>query len=254
MKTDRPILFSAWQKLVQAYLVTFIVGLVAGLFFVQVLNVQPERLFELSSKRLSYALPVFEGAMTQGIDMGVLLFVWNTTGALITLSFVYTASWFNPGRTHKAPRLLRSIFCGRSRMRLLCYLPGCAKIEAEALRRLYVWLMVPLLGIMLLGLESGLQVATATFLFDSFFSSFMALLPHGVIEIPALALAGAVPYSANLLVRRKAQTDQTDIIFRQMEAFRKKLPILKIAMLVTVGLLFAGVIEAHITPLFHVYP
>ena len=67
-------------------------------------------------------------------------------------------------------------------MKLLCHLPGCSKIEVESLRRLYVWLLVPLLGIVLLGLESGLQVATAGEIIGSLSAAVISLLPHGLIE------------------------------------------------------------------------
>ena len=254
METDRALLFSAWKKLVQVYIVSFAISLIAGTFFVKVLHVQPERLFELSSKRLSYAFPVFELGATHGIDMGVLLFLWNTAGAMITLSFIYAAGLFDPDHSQSSPRWLRSIFCGRSRMKLLCYLPGCAKIEAEPLRRLYVWLMVPFLGLMLLGIESGLQVSTVTTLFGSFYSAFVALLPHGVIEIPAFALAGAVPYSANLLIREAIPGNLTRPVFHQVQTYRRRLSIGKIAVIVIAGLLLAGLIEAHITPLLSVHP
>jgi hypothetical protein len=249
MTRDRHLLFIAWKKLTLMYVVSFIISLVAGTLLVKIGEIQPERIFELSSKRLSYALPVFDMGSQHGIDMGVLLFVWNTIGALITLSLIYAAALFNPDHIGSPPQGLRTIFCGKSRMKLLCYLPGCARIAAEPLRRLYVWLMVPLLGIMLLGIESGLQVSTATFLFGSFFSAFVSLLPHGVIEIPALALAGAVPYSANLLVCEQAQSNLPRMIFQQIETHRARLPVMKIAILVIVGLLLAGLIEAHITPL-----
>jgi uncharacterized membrane protein SpoIIM required for sporulation len=139
-------------------------------------------------------------------------------------------------------------------MKLLCYLPGCAKIAAEPLRRLYAWLMVPFLGLMLLGVESGLQVATATTLLGSFFSAFMALLPHGVIEIPTFALAGAVPYSANLLIGAKPPGNPTHLVFQQIEIHRQGLPIMKIVVMVIVGLLVAGLIEAHVTPFFSAGP
>lgn len=249
METDQSLLFVAWKKLTLMYIISFVISLVAGMFLMKIWHIQPERLFELSSKRLSYALPVFDLGAHHGIDMGVLLFIWNTIGALITLAFIYAAALFNPDHIGLPPQGLRTIFCGKSRMKLLCYLPGCAKIEAEPLRRLYVWLMVPLLGIMLLGVESGLQVSTAAYLFGSFFSAFVALLPHGVIEIPSLALAGAVPYSANLLVNKQAKSNQTRLVFQQIETHREKLPILMIAVLVILGLLLAGLIEAHITPL-----
>jgi len=201
----------------------------------------------VSTKRLSYALPVFDAGLQHGIDMGVLLFIWNSLGALITLSFINTVALFNPYHVGLSPKGVRKLFCGKTRMKIFCYLPGCAKIEAESLRRVYVWAMVPLLGIVLLGIESGLQVSTATYLFGSFFSAIIALLPHGLIEIPTLALAGAVTYSANLLVNAQATGHTTGVVFQQIEKHRNAMPIMKIALLVIGCLFAAGWVEAHVT-------
>lgn len=247
MKTDQAFLYSAWKKLIVAYVLAFAISLAAGTLLVKIGHIKPESLYEMSTKRLSYALPVLDMGSRHGIDQGVLLFVWNSVGALMTLSFIYTAAWFNPHHVGLFPQGLRKIFCGKTRMKLFCYLPGCAKIEAESLRRLYVWVMVPLLGIILLGIESGLSVSTATYIFGSFFSAIIALLPHGLIEIPTLALAGAVTYSAHLRIKNQAPSNMTRAVFQQIEKHRNSMPIMKIALLVAGCLFLAGWVEAHVT-------
>ena len=247
MKTTQPLLLDAWKKLVGAYVYSLAIGFFAGVVLVKIGNIKPEGIYELSTKRLSYALPVFDMGARNGIDIGVLLFVWNSIGALITMSFIYTAAWFDPRHCGLPPRVIRKVFCGKTKMKILCYLPGCAKIEEEPLRRLYVWLMIPLLGIILLGLESGLSVSTATFIFGSFYSSVIAILPHGLIEIPTLSLAGAVTYSAHLMVNKQAHINTPPAVFQQMEMHRNAMPIMKIALLVIGCLCLAGWVEAHIT-------
>jgi uncharacterized membrane protein SpoIIM required for sporulation len=248
MQTSQSLLFVAWKKLIVAYVLALIIGLVAGTLLVKIGQVKPERIYELSTKRLSYALPVLDMGSRHGIDSGLLLFVWNSIGALISMSFVYSAALFDPRHIGRPPRAIRKIFGGRTRMKMLCYLPGCTKIEEESLRRLYVWLMVPLLGTILLGIESGLSVSTSAFIFGSFFSSIIALVPHGLIEIPALSLAGAVTYSAHLLVKEQARRNMTRTVFQLMDRHKKALPTTAIGLWVIGGLLLAGWIEAHVTP------
>jgi uncharacterized membrane protein SpoIIM required for sporulation len=72
-------------------------------------------------------------------------------------------------------------------------------------------------------------------------------LPHGLIEIPTLALAGAVTYSANLLVDVQAPGNTTRAVFLQLEKHRNAMPIIKIALLAISCLLAAGWVEAHVT-------
>ena len=247
MRRQQLLLLAAWKQLVRAYLVAFLISLAIGLLLIKVGRIQPEPLFEASTRRIAYALPVFELGARWGVDLAVLLFGWNVMGALVTLSFVYSAGLFNPDRMHLPPHALRRIFCGSRKMKLLCYLPGCSQIAAESLRRLYVWLMVPLLGIILLGLESGLQVATATELGGSLLSAGMSLAPHGLIEIPTFTLAGAVPFSAHLRIRAPAQRNQTQTVFQELADHCKAMPIRRIVGAVVAGLLLSGLVEAHVT-------
>jgi len=234
--------------LIQAYLIAFIISLAIGALLVKAGLISPERLFEASTRRISTVLPVFNLGLHMGVDLGMLLFVWNGLGAFATISFLYTAAFFNPDHMGMFPRAVRRVFCGSRRMKLLCYLPGCSKIEVESLRRLYVWLMVPLLGIILLGVESGLQVVTAGAFSGSLLSAVVSLLPHGLIEIPIFTFAGAVTFSAHLHIRETAQNNLTQVVFQNLETHRKAVPIKTIGWSVIGGLLVAGLVEAHVTP------
>jgi uncharacterized membrane protein SpoIIM required for sporulation len=244
---QRNLLLQAWIKLIRAYLISFAASLAAGYFLIEWVHLDSQKLFEVSTKRLAIAGSLFEKGMAFGIDTGILLFVWNSLGALATISFVYTASLINPRNITRFPRRLRESLVGTSKMKALRFLPGCSQIEEEPVRRLYVWLMVPLLGIILLGAECGFIVATATHLFGSYLNGIMALVPHGIIEIPAISLAGAVTLSAHLLVKDAAGNNATDDVFNDVQVYRKTLPIRTIALFVILCLLIAGFVEAHLT-------
>ena len=165
----------------------------------------------------------------------------------MTISFIYTVALLNPHKIDFFPKGIRKLFCGKTKMKLLCFLPGCMKIEEESLRRAYVWLMVPLLGMILLGIESGLSAATASYIFDSYSIGLISMLPHGIIEIPTISLAGAVTFSAHLLVKEKMKSGITAKIFSKIEAYRQNIPIQTIAFSVICCLFIAGLVEAHIT-------
>ncbi len=235
------------MKLIRAYLISFATSLAAGYILIEWFHLDSQKLFEITTKRLSVASAVFKKGMEFGIDTGILLFVWNSLSALALISFIYTASLINPSNITRFPRVLRQSLVGKSRMKALCFLPGCAKIEEEPVRRLYVWLMVPLFGIILLGVECGFIVSTATHLFGFYFIGIMSLVPHGIIEIPAISLAGAVTFSGHLLVKEAVGNNPATDVFDRVEAYRNKLPIRTIALFVILCLLIAGYIEAHVT-------
>lgn len=246
-KNNKSLFYNAWARLIFAYFVSFALSFAVGIFFIKILRIAPETIFEISTKRLSYVFPVFEKGEELGIDRGILLFFWNTLGSLVTISFLYTAPLLNPQNISLFPQSIRKVFCGRKRMKILCFLPGCLKIEEESLRRLYVLLMIPWLGMILLGIESGLTVSTSTYIFGSYFISFVSLIPHGMIEIPTISLAGAVTFSAHLLIKEKAKGNLIGEIFGNVERYTNEVPLQKIILIVIFCLLIAGLVEGHIT-------
>ncbi|MCF8056836.1 MAG: stage II sporulation protein M [Desulfocapsa sp.] len=238
---------NAWLRLLRAYFVSFAFSFTAGIILITVLGIAPETILEISTKRVSYVFPILEAGASYGIDEGIFLFVWNTLGACITISFLYTAPLFNPQNISNFPQNMRKIFCGRKRMKLLCFLPGCLPIEEESLRRLYVWLMIPWLGMILLGMESGLTVATASSMFESYLIGFISLIPHGIIEIPTIAFAGAITFSAHLLVKEKVGKVGIGELFKAIENYTNSVPLQKYILIIIVCLFIAGLVEAHIT-------
>ena len=241
-------LFKAWKRLLFAYAVTFCIGFAVGYALTHLFNVAPEAVFKASTKRLSYAFPVFQAGMELKIDLSVLLFFWNVLIAMVTLTFLYSGSLFDMEAASHPPRLVRRLFCSKKPMKLLCFLPGCKAIPEEPVRRLYVWLMIPLLGLILLGFESGLSVSTADAVFGSYLAGFLSLLPHGIIEIPAFSLAGAAVFAGHLYLKDNLAETLPAVAFDRFAAFREQLPLKKIVLAVVAGLLLAGVVEGHLTP------
>lgn len=243
----KSLFYSAWKRLIGAYLLSFVLSFLVGIFFIEIFKVAPETLFEISTKRLSYAVSVFDVGAKLGIDNGIVLFSWNAMGALATIAMLYAAPLFNPHNLSLFPRGIRRAFCGTRRMKLLCFLPGCSIIEDESHRRLYVWLMVPWLGMILLGLESGLAVSTSASLFGSYVIGFVSLLPHGIVEIPTISFAGAVTFAAHLLVKEKAGGVREGEVFADVENYKNRVPLQRCVPVVLIFLLIAGLVEGHVT-------
>lgn len=247
MAFDKSLLFTGWKQLLKMYLASLAVGVVCGLLLIQVFHVPAELVFQLSSSRVAHAAAVFDAGVSLGIDQGVLIFVWNVSAAFVSMGFFFCFPLFDAEHRYDFPQIVRKMVLGQRPMKLLCYLPGCRSIERENLRRLYVWLMVPLLGIMLLGLESGLMMTVGIHSVTDIFLSFLAFLPHGIIEIPAFTLAGAVTFSGHLLVKNEVGKDGDRGIFSQLRLYRQTVNPVRLMVAVSVALLLAAMVEAHIT-------
>lgn len=247
-KENKARFYRAWARLVCAYLAAFFLSFAVGVFLIRIMGLAPETLFDFSTRRVSYAFPVFQAGIELGLDLGLVLFFWNSLASGVTISFLYTAPLFNPRNTLLFPRMIRKMLCGRKRMKLLCFLPGCMKFEEEPLRRVYVWLMVPWLGMVLLGMESGLTVSTSSYAFGSYAAGFLSLIPHGMVEIPTIALAGAGVFAVHLVIKRKSGGQKSGEIFLFIDTFKNEVPLKRIMLLVLSFLFIAGLVEGHITP------
>ncbi len=244
---NESLFYSAWLRLIAAYLVSFALSFAFGIFLTKIVQVAPKTVFALSTKRLAHIAPIFETSTELGIDLGIILFAWNVLAALVTISFLYSAQLFDPHNASRFPHGIRRAFIGRNKMKILCYLPGCMRIQDEPVRRLYIWLMVPWLGLVLLGIESGLTVSTSSYTLGSYFIGFISLIPHGIIEIPAFALAGAVPFTAHLLIKKKTANNLTTTIFTDIREYRDEVPLPNIITLIISCLFLAGLVEGNIT-------
>ena len=107
--------------------------------------------------------------------------------------------------------------------------------------------MIPWLGMILLGLESGMTVSTSIYMFESYLIGFASLIPHGIVEIPTISFAGAVTFTAHLLVKVKIQRSVSARIFENLNEYISEVPLLKIICIVLVFLIVAGLLEAHVT-------
>lgn len=247
MACEKSILLTGWKQLLKMYLAALSSGIALGFFLIKLLHVPPELVFQLSSGRVSHVVTVFDAGMRLGIDQGVLIFTWNVLAALVSMGFFFCFHLFDPLKYQNPPRFLRKIIRGQKPMTLLCYLPGCRTIDSENIRRLYVWLMIPLLGVLMLGLESGMLMTVGSDSLKDLFFSFLTFLPHGIIEIPAFTLAGAVTYAGHLLVKEEVRKLGEGEIFLRLNRYQQSLQPLLIASVVTVMLFGAAMIEAHVT-------
>ena len=244
---DKHLILRAWIRLIIAYGIAFVLSVAVGMLFTHIDQKNAETLFNLATKRLTYVYPILEWGTSTGLDLGIVLFVWNSLAALAILSFSHTAAWFNPKHRHRFPRALRAIFCTGAKMKLLCYLPGCQQIAAEPLRRLYLWLAVPFYGVILLGFENGLSVSSGAAISGSFSIAIISLLPHGIIEIPTICLAGAVSFAAHLFIKEGKLIHDMEKTFHTIDAYRQRVPIKTITVLVITALFIAAMVEAHFT-------
>ena len=67
------------MRLMMAFAASFAISLLAGIHLIDLHRVDPEKIFEISTKRISIASSFLDKGLNLGIDKGILIFAWKLT-------------------------------------------------------------------------------------------------------------------------------------------------------------------------------
>ena len=76
-ETKRLVL-QAWGKLIRAYLFSFAASLATGYILIEWASINPEKIFDITTRRLSAAGAIFEKSLAFGIDPAILRLAHQT--------------------------------------------------------------------------------------------------------------------------------------------------------------------------------
>jgi hypothetical protein len=244
----------AWGRLL---IVLAAVWVAAYLLFLGIFSVTPlnaEGVLHVASGGVrNVSLPIVEAGMKRGVPMGLMLFAVNFSVSVVFILLLVASPLLDPEAKEKFPSYLRKMVTRNTAMDkplfwLLGFLPSFRELGHEDLRAVTVWLNVaPAAAMIILGIELGAVTAAVQKLSGSLLYSGAMLLPHCVVELPALCLAGSLPFGAYRSLREQARNGAVTEFFAAVrEMIRLRGTRLRIA-LVPVLLLLAGVIESEIT-------
>ncbi len=252
--TGNPCFNWAWGRLLILLAVSWVA---AYLLFLGILGLAPgsaESMLHVASGGVrNVSLPIVEAGMERGLPMGLMLFAVNFSVSVVFILLLVAAPLLDPEATGEFPSLLRKMVTKKTAMdkplfRVLGFLPSFRELGHEDLRAVAVWLNVaPGAAMIILGIELGAVTAAVQKLSGSLLYAGAILLPHCVVELPALCLAGSLPLGAYRSLREQARNGAVTEFFTSIrEMIRLRGTRMRIV-LVPVLLLLAALIESEVT-------
>lgn len=251
----RATVFGLWKRQLLYWLVSFVVGLVVCLFLVFVLRVRPRQILSATGG-YGGLRPYHEAALKAGLDIGLLIVINNCIASLVPLLCLLYVLLLDPDRASQFPSGLRRYLIRESskesklEVRLLGVFKKARAIPVALLHSVYVFLdLLPRVPIILIGLLLGTYAALTYAMLGSFLIFILLVAPHSILEIPGLALGGALVRTGYHMVHEDAMRGETAAVFEKLRAYSRARAFRVGILVVIVLLTFAGMIEGHVTPL-----
>jgi hypothetical protein len=211
---------------------------------------QPTRALETATAGIRHVgYPLLAYGAQLGVEEALLIFLSNLLVAVLLVSALSLAAHGVPRRiSSRFPRLVRKAWHS-SHMDVLRLVPGCCDISDPQLRLTYFCLFViPMVSMVFFGVMIGCMLASGQYVFGSLATVLALVVPHGILEVPMIVLAAAIPFSAYLLVQKGVASSLPNGVLHEINRFRSCYP-LQICLIVVISLLWvAGVVEVIYTP------
>ena len=246
----------AWGRLL---LVLIIAG---GLAYIVVLSllslkvVDADAVFGIAAGGVRHiSLPIVKTGMAHGVPLAIMLFAVNFFISMILVSLLFISPLLDPNAKEEFPSPIRRMlikpkFIDKYLFRLLGSITGFRHLQNRSLLVLTLWLrFTPLIAVIFLGIELGTATAAAQTLWESFFLFAAIILPHGLLELPAICLAAALPFGTYRFVRDGIRKGAVTDVFRDVRAAMRSQQTRRKLRHIICLLLAAGIVESHLTPL-----
>lgn len=176
------------------------------------------------------------------------IFLCNTFVALLIVSTLFLVMFYNPHRWPSYPWIIRRSFERDASAKRLRFLPGCRRIENPQLIIVgFCLYFAPMLAMTFFGIMIGSMIAAGQFVFGSLQTVLEMIVPHGMLEVPAIVLAAAIPLSAHSLVVENLSRGKVSRVFQDLERFKASQHIRLCLTILVSALYVAGVIEGSLS-------
>lgn len=243
------VIYRCWHDLLsRLFLAAFITyTLIVFLSYIGVVN--PYDILGLTTAGLRHVgVPLVNYGASLGLPAAIGIFLCNTSVALLIISVLTLTLCYNPHRWPGYPPLIRRSFERDATADRLRFLPGCRRITNPRLRIAGFCLnFTPVMVMIFFGMMIGGMVASGQYVFGSLQAVLALIAPHGVLEVPSLVLAAAIPYSGYHLIQSDLRQGRVVKVFRSLENFHGSRHI-QLCLTIVISLLWvAGVIEASLS-------
>jgi hypothetical protein len=244
----------AWGRLLLILMISWVAAypLILGLIFVAAAD--PGDVLGIATGGVRHvSIPIVEAGVERGVPVGLMFFVVNFSVSIVFILLLLASPLLDPTAKDRFPSLLRRMLTRTTTMDrplfwVLGFLPSFKNLGDENLRPVTVWLNVaPAAAMIVLGIELGAVTAAVHLRDGDLLWAVALLLPHCVVELPALCLAGSLPFGAYRSLRELARDGAVAEFFEAIRSIVRTHQTRIRIVCVPCLLLVAGIIESKIT-------
>ncbi|MBW2451527.1 MAG: stage II sporulation protein M [Deltaproteobacteria bacterium] len=240
---------TAWKWLfIQLVVTTFMT------YFILIVLVELEWLTPLHVfKTATLNIRLFTGGLLDtgqslGIDLGVMIFFCNLSGAIMIVLAFYSVVLFKPTHSQAQCQWLRRRLLRESSHDLLQVIPFFSKIKRQELRATsFILLAAPVLSTLCLGLLAGTLLAAVHSVSGSSILAMAYILPHGFAELMAYLLACSVPLGTWFAVYPALEQNDPTLVFQRIDQIANSEALQGHLKIMINMFLIAGLVETHLT-------
>jgi hypothetical protein len=245
----------AWGRLMLMLAVSWVASYLLILGLIKTAAVSPDAVLNVATGGVRHvSIPIVEAGVEKGVPVGMMFFAVNFSVSMVFILLLVASPLLDPGARDEFPSLIRRILTRKSSLDkplfwVLGFLPSFRNLGNEELQPVTVWLNVaPAAAMTVLGIELGAVTAAVQIRFGSLLFAVALLVPHCVLELPALCLAGSLPFGAYRSLRDDAANGSIEIFFDNVRTIIQSSKTRVRIALVPCLLLVAGVVEHQVTP------
>ncbi len=231
------------------------IGYIISSLFITFTRTAPQKVFKASTANIRLSDPIHKKAEDMNIDKGVIIFIHNSFLAILFIAPVFLAGWgrsrwmFHSGGNRRPGGSWDEWF-GRSLISAMGLSKDAGKNIVDlsfllnAVNRLATGILALLLGV---SCAAGANILKTPLLLIA------SLLPHGIIELPALCFAAGLPLALFAVLRSEVEKDgdaDTFVISRRIASSKT---VIMVTAGIFIALFIAGQIEDKVTPLAYNY-
>ena len=246
----------AWRQLLLVILIAGGLAYIVVLVLVSLEVVAADTVFRVASGGVRHiSFPIVKTGRAYGAPLAIMIFAINFLISMVFVSLLFISPLLDPNAKEEFPSLIRRIlikpkFIDKYVFRFLGSVKAFRHLQNRSLIVLTMWLyLTPLVAVIFLGVELGMAAAGAQMLWRSFLLFAASVMPHGLLELPAVCLAAALPFGTYCFVRDAIRKGAVGDVFRDVRFVIRSRQTRRKLVYITCLLLSAGIVESRLTPL-----
>ena len=237
---------AAAMRIAKISLSCLLIAYISGYFYISYFNADPYEFFKKVSFNTRLTEPIRESARHNNIDNGIVIFIHNSTAAILFIAPLFLAA---SGYMKRIFHDIDNTPSNKPGIRLLSMAAGLAQNSSQKLINLASLLTCTnRLAMGIIFLLVGFAIAAGGKIFGNQLLIIPWIFPHGILELTAAFFAAGLPLALFAFIKTEIDKNSEADTFILSRRFTGSRPVIIAITGIFIALFIAGQIEAKVSP------